>query len=88
VNSSNFLHMLTSDIKVAAATGAATGATGLGLILDWIPNDIAKLGVLIGGVLSTVLICNQILIYKKTLFELKIMRRKEAERLARSADDD
>lgn len=45
-----------SDQRTAAVVSAGTTATGISSILEWIPNDIGKLAVLVGIVLSLVLI--------------------------------
>ena len=45
---------LLGDINAAAAAAVATMSTGLGTVLEWIPNDIGKLASLVGVVLSCV----------------------------------
>lgn len=76
---------LASNPKVASAVSAATTATGLGTILDWIPNDIGKLATVAGIILSSVLIYTHWrkgqIEYKKTQLEIEILMEKEAERL-------
>lgn len=46
-----------SDTKTAWASATGTTSTGIATLFDWIPNDIGKLGTLVGIVLSVVLIC-------------------------------
>ena len=58
--------------KVAAAVSAATTGTGLGSVLDLIPNDIGKLATLVGIILSVVLI-------RIHLLELSMLKKKNAE---------
>lgn len=72
---------LVTNPKVGQTIAAATTTTGLGTILDWIPDDIGKLATLIGIVLSVVLIRLHWLGVKKQQLELDILKEKEAERL-------
>jgi len=76
---------VTSDLKVAWLTVTGTMGSGLGTILELIPNDIGKLATLIGIILSTVLIYTHWrkgrVEYEKTKLEIKILMEKEAERL-------
>jgi len=66
---------LLGDIKAAAAAAVATMSTGLGTVLEWIPNDIGKLASLVGVVLSCVLIYAHLLNAKKTRLEIENLRR-------------
>ena len=69
---------LCESIKAAFGVAGATMGTGLGTVLDWIPDDIGKLGVLIGAVLSSVLIWNHLrlgrLKYEKAKLENEKLR--------------
>jgi len=47
---------LAQNTKTGATVAAGTTATGLGTLLDWIPDDIGKLATLVGIVLSSILI--------------------------------
>ncbi len=70
--------------KAASVVSAVTTGTGLGTILDLIPNDIGKLATLVGIVLSVVLIQNHWrkgrAEYTKLQLEIKVLKRQEAER--------
>lgn len=77
---------LTQNVKVAAVTSGMTVTTGMGTILDFIPDDIGKLATLIGATLSIVLIRTHWrkgqIEYDKAHYELETLKRREAERLA------
>lgn len=79
------LQELASNPKVASTVSAVTTGTGVGTVLDWIPDGIGKLATLVGIVLSLVLIYTHWrkgrIEYRKTLLEIKILEEKEAERL-------
>ena len=45
-----------NDMKVASVVATGTVSTGVGSILDLIPDDVGKVAVLLGAVLSVVLI--------------------------------
>lgn len=47
---------LVQNPKTGAAVATGTTATGLGTILDFIPDDIGKLATLVGIILSSLLI--------------------------------
>lgn len=74
-----------NDMKVAWLTAVGTVGTGLGTILEAIPDDIGKLATLVGIVLSSVLIRSHWrkdrIEYKKTRLEISILKKKEAERV-------
>ena len=76
---------LMSDIKVAWITVTGTIGSGLGTILEMIPNEIGKLGTLAGMILSSVLIYTHFrkgrIEYKKTQLEILILTEKEAQRI-------
>lgn len=76
---------LVSDIKVAWVTVMGTIGSGLGTVLEMIPNDIGKLATLVGIILSTVLIYTHFrkgrIEYAKTHLEILILQEKEAERI-------
>lgn len=75
--------VLTSP-KTAHLTATLTAGTGIGTVLDMIPDDIGKLATLIGIVLSLVLIRNHWrngrAKYISIELENQIMRQKIAER--------
>lgn len=79
------MHNLVNDIKVAWTTVIGTVASGMGIALEMIPNDIGKLATLVGIVLSSVLIYTHFrkgrIEYKKTQLEICILKEKEAERV-------
>ena len=74
------LHLASSP-KVAACVSGATTASGLGTILEWIPDDIGKLATLIGICLSAVLIYSHSLTVRE---QLRRRRKDEAESVSTS----
>lgn len=56
------------DTKIAVAVSTGTSSSGLGTMLGMIPDDIGKLGVIVGMILSTVLIISHV---KKAIYEYK-----------------
>ena len=75
------------DTKTAVIVSAGTSSSGMGSLLNIIPHDIGKLGVVIGMILSTVLIIthirkaicdykDRIKDYEKKELELAILRKK------------
>ena len=70
--------------KVATVLGTATAGTGLGSVLDLIPDDIGKLAVLVGIVLSSLLIYSHSLTVRKQRIELRRLQAEEVERLAQN----
>ena len=77
--------------KVAVTVASTTMGTGLGTILDFIPDDIGKLTTVVGGILSVVIIYNLLarlsmarkqdkLESQKTSLEVRALQAKEAER--------
>lgn len=76
---------LVSDIKIAWVTVMGTVGSGLGTILEMIPNEVGKLATVVGIVLSSVLIYTHWrkgrIEYTKTKLEIAILMEKEAERL-------
>lgn len=74
-----------SSPKIAGSVSAVTTGSGVGTILDVIPNDIGKLATLIGIVLSLVLIYTHWrrgrIEYEKTRLEIAILKEREAERI-------
>lgn len=79
------LQQLASNPKIASGVSAMTTGSGLGTLLDLIPDDIGKLATLVGIVLSVVLIYTHWrkgrIEYKKTQLEILILKEKEAERI-------
>lgn len=67
---------------MTATMGAAVEAT-----IDWIPDDIGKLATAVGIVLSVILINLHLVGLTKAKFELRVMRNKEAERIAQRERD-
>lgn len=71
--------------KIASVVSAITTGTGVGTLLELIPDDIGKLATLAGFILSCVLIYTHIrrgrIEYEKTELEVTILREKEAERI-------
>lgn len=82
---STLLEHITVSTKTAVAVASATTASGVGSLLDWIPNDIGKIATLIGIVLSLVLIfthsVRMYLDYRKFNVEIDILhtKRRKAE---------
>lgn len=74
------LQQLTHNPKVAAGVAAMTTGTGAGTVLDWIPDDIGKLAVIVGIMVSIMILRVQRVTLKKEQLELQIMKDKEAER--------
>ena len=68
------------DIKAAVMVSASTTGVGLGVVFDWIPNDIGKLASLIGIILSIVLIIFHLrkghIENKKSKIELELLQEK------------
>ncbi len=54
----DFVQELAANPKTAHVTATLTTGTGLGTVMEWIPDDIGKLATLVGIVLSLVLIRN------------------------------
>ena len=73
-----------TDVKAAAAVAVTTAGTSVSQVLEWIPDDIGKLGTLVGIVLSTVLIYSHLrrtsVTCRKTNIEIEILEKYEAER--------
>ena len=81
MNWSDYIRLITQDLKVATTVAAGTVTTSLGFMLDMIPNSIGKLGILVGTLLSTVLIYTNIRIgratHAKLMLEIDAFKRKE-----------
>lgn len=78
---------IAGNAKAALVVSAVTTGTGVST-LSWIPDDIGKLAMLVGIILSLVLIRAHLAITRnaeadreKTRLETEIMRRKEADRV-------
>jgi hypothetical protein len=56
------------DTKAAVVISTGTTSSAIGSLLNIIPNDIGKLGVIVGMVLSTVLIVTHI---RRAIYEYK-----------------
>jgi len=70
-----------SNTKAGATVAAVTTGTGMGTILKYIPDDIGKIAVLVGIILSVVICRLHLVNIKKTKLEIEIMRQREADRL-------
>lgn len=81
----NSLVEIAQSTEVASVVSALTTITGLGTILDVIPEGIGKLATLVGIVLSVVLIYTHLrrdhLDHKKTKLEILIIEEKRIESL-------
>lgn len=82
MNDKNAIMDLILSPKTGTAVSTATTGSGLGTLLDLIPNDIGKLATLVGILLSIVLIYAHILAVRKTRIEIEILRAQEADRQA------
>jgi hypothetical protein len=87
------VHGMMNDVKVAATVAMGAMGTGLGAILDVIPDDIAKLASLVAIVLTSVLVRNHWrngkkidLENEKLQLEVNAMSAREKEREALAAD--
>lgn len=81
-----------SDTKVASVVASVTTATGVGTLLELIPDDIGKLATLVGIMLSSVLIYthwrNGRIEYQKTRLEIEILREERRAQQTASAELD
>jgi len=67
--------------KTGALVSTATTGSGLGTLLNLIPNDIGKLATVVGILLSFLLIYANVLRIRRERLELTILRRREDERV-------
>lgn len=85
LNVKEVVQELATNPKAASVVSTLTTSTGIGTLLNLIPNDIGKLATLVGIILSIVLIYTHWrkgrIEYKKTQLEINILMEKEAERL-------
>ena len=65
--------------QTSTVVAVATTGTGLGTILNLIPDDIGKLATVIGILLSLVLIYVHIQTAKKISMEIRLLEKKERE---------
>jgi len=56
ISAIQLLSNASQNTKLAASVSGATTTSSLAMILEWIPNDISKLGILVGLALSITLI--------------------------------
>jgi len=81
---------ITTNVKAASVVAISTTSTGIGAWFSWIPADIAKLGGLLGGILSIVLIITHLRKSKiqaeKARLEMRIMIQRESDRRQEVAD--
>lgn len=70
------VHELATCPQVATIVMMMTVWAGVGMSLDWIPDDIGKLAALVGIVLSLVLICSHLQNVKKLKLEIELLKRK------------
>lgn len=72
------MERIINNVKVAGVIGTTTTGSGLGVILDLIPNDIGKLATVVGIILSVVLIFNHLkkgyIEHKKIELEVEILK--------------
>lgn len=84
MTSKTIVQEVANNPKVAGIVASSTFGSGLGTVLDLIPDDIGKLATLVGIILSSVLIYTHWrkgrIEYKKTQLEIKILMDKEEER--------
>ena len=84
-----------SNVKIAVTVAMTTITTGLGSLLDIIPDNIGKLGTLAGAILSVLLIYTHLqkrklemasrkLVDEKLRIEISILKEKEFERIERA----
>ncbi len=71
---------LVNDVRIGVVVSTTTTGSGLGVILDLIPNDIGKLATVVGIILSVVLIYTHLrkgfIEHKKTMLEVEILKAK------------
>lgn len=71
---------LINDARVAGVVSTTTMGSGMGVILDLIPNDIGKLATVVGIVLSLVLIFTHLrkgfIERKKIQLEIELLKNK------------
>ncbi len=67
---------LLNDLRVGWTTVVGLTGTGLGALLEWIPDDIGKLGSVVGLILATVLIRVHLKTHEKLSLEVEELRRK------------
>jgi len=81
---------ITTNVKAASIVAVSTTSTGIGAWFSWIPPDIAKLGGLLGGILSVVLIITHLrksmICTEKARLEMRIMSQRELDRRQEVAD--
>lgn len=80
MSADNLASNLINDARVGAIVSTTTTGSGLGVILDLIPNDIGKLATVVGIILSIVLIYTHLRRgyseHKKTMLEVEILKAK------------
>ncbi len=84
------LIQLSGNLRAATVTAVSTGGAGAASWLDFIPDDIGKLGVLITGCLSVVLIFTWIRrgFYDKTQHELDVRLKEQQIEINQSVLED
>lgn len=74
------MQQMIQDVKAATTVAVGTTATGLGTVLDIIPDDIGKLATVVGIMLSCVLIYVHLrkgsLEKKKIELEIEVLQKK------------
>lgn len=74
------IESLVNDVRIGATVSTITTGSGLGVILDLIPDDIGKLATVVGIVLSVVLIFTHLrrgyIENKKIMIEVEILKAK------------
>ena len=81
---SRIIQEIASDPRASGVIVGATATTGAGHWLDVIPDDIGKIGVLVGIGVSLIIGVYQYMLFKKVKLEYEITKRKEADRIARN----
>ena len=91
MSAAEYLNQLSSNVKVAVGVVVTTTGTSIGDILEIIPDDIGKLGIVIGVILSSILIPSHLISLvrnntgrKKEQLELKMMEEGYEERRKKS----
>lgn len=78
---------LASNAKVGIATAATTAGSGIGTVLDYIPDDIGKLATLVGLVVSGIVGYAHWQLAQKSKAETELLKKELLERRKRLNDD-
>lgn len=66
---------LASNAKVGIVTAASTTGSGIGTVLNWIPDDIGKLATLVGLIVSCIVGYAHWRLAQKTKTETELLRK-------------